>query len=412
MLADLLRQSLTDLRAHRGRTALALLGIVWGTASVIMLVSYGTGLRETLVEQASSGGRRMMAFFPGRSTSGVGANRGGREIKLKPDDANLVAAQIPELEQVSAGIIWWGGVYLRFGSNFRPVATLGLEPAAKLIMEFNVAKGRWFTDRDLARHERVAIIGAELKQQLFGARAAVGERIEVNGVGYTVIGVLAKKGDQISSIGPPDDFKLLVPLTTFQSLMSGTDDISFIAIRPRAVDEHVAIERKVRKVLGTRHGFAVDDRDALSVFDVMNFVDLFRNLTNAVRIFASTVGVVTLSIGGVGIMNILLLAVTERSREIGLRKAVGATHRHILVQFLAEGVLLTACGGLAGIGLGWALCQFMGVASAAGTYAAEFLSWSTIGTTVGLIGLVGMLSGLWPAMRAASLDPAEALRHQ
>jgi len=410
MLADLLRQCLTDLRAHLGRTALALLGIVWGTASVIMLVAYGTGLRDSLVEQASSGGRQMLAFFPGRSTSGVGANRGGREIKLKPEDARLLAEQIPALEHVSGGIIWWGGVYVRRGANYRRVATLGLEPDAAAIMELSPAEGRWFSDRDLAHRERVVVLGAELKQQLFGSHNAVGERLEVNGVGYTVIGVLAKKGDQISSLGPPDDYKLLVPLTTFQALMSGNDEINFIAVKPRRATEHVAVETQVRKVLGTRHAFAADDRDALSVFDVMNFVDLFRNLTNAVRLFSSIVGVVTLTIGGVAVMNIMLLAVSERSREIGLRQAVGASRVDILRQFLAEGLVMTAGGGAIGMGLGWALCHGMAVTTASGTYAAAYLSSAIIFTTIGLIGLVGLLATIWPAMRAANLDPAEALR--
>ena len=410
MLADAIGQAFGNMRAHVGRTVLTLFGIVWGTALVILLVAWGTGLRDTLVEQASSGGRRMILFFPGRSSSGVGADRGGRQIRLKRDDARLVASALPHLPHVTAGVMRWGGVYVRYRSEFRNVTTFGVEPEAAPIMELVPTRGRFFEMHDLVQHRRVAVLGAELKKRLFGAGGALGERIEVSGVGYEVIGVLARKGDQISSLGPPDDQKLFLPLTTYQTLIAGDEYVNFIGIAPRSSDDHHAVTDQVRKVLGARHGFAADDRDALTVFDVVNFIDLFRNLTTVIRVFVAAVGIVTLAIGGVGVMNILLLAVTERTAEIGLRKAVGATRADIVRQFLVEALFITGVGGVMGMALGLGLCAAAG--DQGPVHVASFVSWWIVVGSAALLGAVGIAAGVWPALRAASIDPVRALRYQ
>jgi putative ABC transport system permease protein len=410
MLADILGEAVASFRAHPGRSVLTLFGIVWGMALAILLIAWGTGLRETMVEQTSSGGRRMILFFPGRSSSGVGANQGGREIKLTRDDARLVASQLPALEHVGAGTIRWGGIYVRYHGDFRHVITFGLDPEAGAIMELIPDVGRFIDAQDMVQRRRVAVLGAALKEKLFATRAAIGERIEVSGIGYRVVGVLRKKGDQISSLGPSDDDKLFLPLSTVQALVTGDDYIGFIAAAPWRVEEHTAVTAQVRKVLGKRHGFGENDRDALSVFDVVNFIDLFRNLTTAIRLFVAVLGVVSLAIGGVGVMNILLLAVSERSREIGLRKALGATQRDIVAQFLAEGLFMTGIGGLVGITLGWLLCVAAGTPG--NVHVVAYLSRGVVAMSFGLIGVIGVAAGLWPALRAARIDPTRAIRFQ
>jgi putative ABC transport system permease protein len=252
------------------------------------------------------------------------------------------------------------------------------------------------------------VLGAELAERLFGRRAAVGERVDVNGVGHEVIGVLARKGDQISSLGPPDDEDLFLPLTTMQTLITGDERISFVAVAPRADAPHQAIVREVRRVLGASHGFAATDPDALTVFDAMNFVDLFRDLTAALRLFVAALGVASLAAGGMGVANMLLLSVTERRREIGLRRALGARRLEIAGQFVLEGVVLTGVGGIAGAVLGWVLCALAGAPG--GAVVVAHFSPPVVELAVGLVGLVGVLAGLGPALRAATLDPAGELR--
>ncbi len=410
MAADLIKEALRNLRQHTGRSIATLFGIVWGVALVMLLVAWGTGMRDSLVEQASSGGRRMLAFFPGRSSSGVGANAGGREIKLTMEDAALLKSQLPALDHTAAGAIRWGGIYVRYRTDFRRAVTFGVQPEIQPIMELAIAHGRFFSAQDMALSRRVAVLGAALAEKIFGQRSPVGERVEVSGVGYRVIGVLVRKGDQISSLGPPDDNKLFVPLSTYQSLIAGEDKIGFLAVQPHDISLHKDIAQQVRKVLGARHGFAADDRDAIDVFDVVNFIDLFRNLTTAIRLFVSALGIVSLAIGGVGVMNILLLAVTERSREIGLRKALGATRRDIATQFLAEALVMAALGGTVGMALGWLLCQLAGTQGS--VHIPQYLSGGIVAASVGLIGVVGITAGLWPALRAARIDPVRALRFE
>lgn len=409
MLTELARQAVRNLRAHAGRSAVTLLGIVWGTALVILLVSWGTGLRETLVDEVAAGGRRMMLFFGRTSTTGVGANRGGHPIRLLREDRALVAGAVPGIEHVTCGSVRWGGVYVRHRSGARSVTTFGLEPEAGSLMELRPEVGRFFTAADLTQQKRVAVLGAELKRQLFGDRSALDERIEINGVGYSVVGVLARKGDQIASIGPADDRKLFLPLTSFQKLLGGDGDhVDFVGLAPVVAVEHKEVEAKVRRVLGARHGFAPSDKEALAVFDVVNFIDLFGNLLGAVRMFVIALGVVTLGIGGVGVTNILLLCVIERSPEIGLRIAVGATRRDILVQFLVEALVMTGIGGAIGIAVGVGLCYAAG--SQGPVHVASFLSPGAAVFSAGTLVCVGVVAGLWPALRAARIDPVVALR--
>jgi putative ABC transport system permease protein len=411
MLTELVRQAGRNLRAHAGRSAVTLLGIIWGTALVILLVSWGTGLREALLAEVAAGGRRMMLFFGGTSSTGVGANRGGRKIRLRRGDPALIAEAVAGVEHVTCGGIRWGGAYVRHGNGgARSTTTFGVEPAAGALMELVAERGRFFTAADLAQHRRVAVLGAELKRQLFGDREALGERIDLNGIGYEVVGVLARKGDQIASVGPADDRKLFLPLSTFQALLSGDDTVDFVGLAPVVAADHKAVEAKVRRVLGIRHGFAPTDREALHVFDVLNFIDLFSNLLSAVRMFVIALGIVTLGIGGVGVTNILLLCVIERSPEIGLRMAVGATRRNILVQFLVEALLMTGIGGAIGIAVGVALCHAAGTQGP--VHVASFLSPAAAVISAGTLVCVGVAAGLWPALRAARIDPVVALRFQ
>jgi putative ABC transport system permease protein len=408
MLADGLRQLVATLRANPGRTVLTLLGIVWGSALVILLVTWASGLREALVAQAAAGGRRLMVFTPGRSTSGVGARRGGQPIRLKREDATLLASQLAGLETVTSGAFLPRGVYAGHGAGTRPVTAVGVEPAAATVMELAVARGRFLDDRDLAQRRRVVVLGPDLARQLLPDRDPLGASLEVNGIRYRVVGVLVRKGDQIASLGVPDDRKLFLPLTTFQQLISGDDHVSYVAASPRRIEDHVPLARDVRKVLGARHGFTADDKDALSVFDVMNFVDLFQNLTAALGSFLVALAVVTLGVGGVGVMNMLLLSVTERSAEIGLRRALGATRRNIVTQFLWEGLLFAAAGGGLGTAIGCLLCRV--VRTEAGVPIVAYLAASTVLLGAGLIGLIGVGAGLWPAVRAARVDPSRTLR--
>jgi putative ABC transport system permease protein len=410
MLAESLRQAIEQLRANRARTVLTLFGIVWGTALVILLVTWGVGMREVFVEQVSSGGRRMILFSGGRSSSGVGADRGGHEIRLTRDDCALVARSLPGAEHVSCMVARWDGTYVRTAADTRNVTAFGADPATAALLELDVGTGRFVGARDVSQRRRVAVLGPTLAKQLFGSSPAVGGRVEVSGIGFEVIGVLRPKPDQISLLGAPDDEKLFVPVTTFQGVFTGDDAVTFVGVVPRVGVDHTALTAQVRRVLAARHGFTGDDPDALTVFDAHNFIDLFKTLTSAFHVFVTAVAIVTLSIGGVGVMNILLLSVSERMREIGLRKAIGARRRDIVTQFLIEALFLTMSGGLVGIGIGCLLCFAAGKQGAQDVPA--FLSLRIVFSSAGMLVALGLLAGLWPARLAVGVDPAIALRRR
>ena len=423
-------QVFQNLRANKLRSFLTMFGILWGIISVIVLSATGEGFQRGNQHVLEELGKNVGIIWGGRTSLQAGGERAGRAILLTVDDAralareaNLVAVVSPELQRV-----------LRVKSDFNgaSVQVHGVEPQYQAIRTIDIERGRLFrfTDEDDAR--RVAIIGADAARQLFGARDGVGQEVQINGLPYRIIGQIRKK-DQDSNYSGPDNDKIFVPFSAmardFPRVGADPGVVSQIIVAPRqwVVDELPAVldsrtgriedidwplERDVRQVLGRRHGFDAEDRNAIAMWDTTLQTLMFSRMIGGMKEFFSIVGVVTLALGGLGVMNIMLVAVRERTREIGIRKALGATTRQIQRQFFLEGFVLTMFSGTIGFVTAIALCAAVNTLPMPPRFQGLTITWETGVAAVIALTIVGVVTSTYPARRAALLPPVEALRYE
>jgi putative ABC transport system permease protein len=336
--------------------------------------------------------------------------RGGRPIELENEDAQKVAA----LDGVShaAPNLWAGLRVHRVDRTSKLLWVQGVTDQSQAIRALEPETGRFVSARDVAEAARVVYLGAAAAERLFGTRAALGRTVHIDGQPFSVIGVGRKKGDQVVNMGPKDDELSLIPVTTAQRRFTHSDDPGVIIFSPTVRAESKAAIENVREVLGLEHRFRPGDDRAVSFFDIQDSVGLINALGAGVSIFTLTAGLITLLVGAVGVMNVMLVVVGERTREVGLRKALGASDRAVFVQFLAESVAITALAGALGGALGGAA-----VAGLAALIPPEnamsprpYLEPGTVMLIAGLLVAVGVVAGVVPARRAARIDPAISLR--
>jgi putative ABC transport system permease protein len=415
MLRDLFSEALRNVRVHWLRVLLTGSGIVWGIALFVTLTAVGNSNREHYREKMEAIGRKVVYVFPGVVPKPGAGNRSARRVELDVDDPPRLIAS-PLVEHV-APEIWSGPRVLKGGAHIKVVWTYGVGPAAASIRNFQVARGRFITAADVAARRRVLVIGATVARRLFGRQSGLGRSVRLDGQPFRIVGVSVPKGEQMVNMGPRDDEQVLLPISTAQTLFTGSEKIGYVIYEPRTRPESVTSIARVRTILGRHHHFTATNEEALGFFNIADALKLTELIGFALQIFLTTCGGLTLIAGGVGVMNIMLVAVAERTRELGLRKALGATSRAIIVQILCETVLVTVGAGVVGIGLGGGIIFGLGALRSLSQRAQFLMPKVTLSPGLALLSFVvlvgvGVIAGIVPALRAARLDPAVALREE
>jgi putative ABC transport system permease protein len=415
-LLEITRQTLATFKAHKMRIFLTMFGIVWGIASVILLVGLGRGFSVDQKKRMESLGKDLVIVWGGRTSSQVGGLAAGREITLTVDDARLIQNECYLVKNVSPELRRAVPEVSPFNSANREV--VGVWPAFQLFRSLRLSEGRLMTQQDESEGRRVVILGDAASKQLFPGKPAVGANLDIKGVPYSVIGVLEKKTQNSNYSGPDNDF-LFAPYSAVardfpQPAKPGIirgylDDIVFEVSSP---GEHEETVQQVRRVLGRIHHFDAQDKDALFIWDTMDGAKLVENIFTVITIFFGCVAVVTLCLGGIGVMNIMLVSVTERTREIGVRKALGATRRDILRQFFAESAILTIVSGALGLTFGVGLCAAMAAIPLPDFVPHPIVSGASIVASVLTLSVITIAAGMYPAQLAAEMTPVESLRYE
>src|SRR5579871_4138663 len=413
MLRDLLQEAYGAMRFNRRRTALTMLGMAWGIATVVMLLAYGNGFGEACAHIFANFGTKLMILVPGRSSMQAGGQKAGTQVRFTIDDIETLTTNIPQITNITPSVDKQCNI--QFDTRTYTFDVDGDYPNVESVRALKLAAGRFHNAQDQAQRAHVAVIGSEAKQKLFSGRNAVGERIRIDGASYEVIGVLAAKMQE----GDDDINRVIyVPFTTMSDFKDThyLDSIWFNYETP----EYERLEQSARIVMAGQHKFNPTDRRAVRIFNLMEQVHQFEVITIGLKILLGFIGTLTLGIGGVGLMNIMLVSVTQRTREIGVEKALGASRANILFQFLAEALTITFIGGVLGVILAYVVALSVGRLTLYSAFAKNgeagdirlIIAPATLIASTLILGAVGLISGMIPAFRASRLDPIEALRHE
>jgi putative ABC transport system permease protein len=413
MFRDLLHEAYGAMRHNRRRTALTMLGMAWGIATVVMLLAYGDGFGQACANIFANFGTKLVIVVPGRTSMQAGGQKSGVLVRFTLEDVDTLTTNLPQITHITPEVSKQASV--QYDTRVFTWAVTGNYPNVYEVRALKLAQGRFYNPEDEIQRARVAVIGSEAKDKLFSGRNALGEHIRVDGLSFEVIGVLSAKmqegNDDINRV-------LYVPFSTMGDLKNThyLDTIWFNYQTP----EYESLEQAVRSVMATQHKFSQTDRQAVEVFNLMMQVHQFEIITIGLKILMGFIGTLTLGIGGVGLMNIMLVSVTQRTREIGVQKALGAPRRYILMQFLAEALTITFIGGVLGVILAYVVALSVGRLTLYSAFAKNgeagdirlIIAPGTLIASTLILGAVGLISGMIPAFRASRLNPIEALRHE
>ena len=417
-VSEIFKQTVTTLRAHKLRSFLTMFGIVWGIASVILLVGLGLGFSKDQKKRMETLGKDLVIIWGGRTSSQIGGLAAGREIALNIDDARLIRKECYRVKAISPELQRSVPQVSQFNSSARQVS--GVWPAYQDFRSLKLSDGRLMTEEDEEQMRRVTILGWNAAKQLFPGQQAIGATVSMAGYPYVVIGVLEEK-KQNSNYSGPDNDKIYVPYSSMardfppppakgEIINKGT--LSDIVLEVADPEEHDEAVMQVRSVLGRMHHFDPTDKDALFIWDTMEFAKILARIFNTITIFFGAVAITTLGLGGIGVMNIMLVAVTERTREIGVLKALGATRRDILNQFFSESAALTILSGAIGYAVGVGICVLLNSAPLPDFVPRPVVSPIAVIGSLLTLSFITVNAGMYPAQRAADMEPTECLRYE
>lgn len=390
-------------------------GMAWGIVSIVLMTAAGEGLAVGQAKVAEGFSKNVMIVFAGRTSTQAGGLRAGRRVRWNAADLNEIRTRTPDCNLILPEI---GQDNLRIRSSYNDAGLLvtGSEPEFARIRSIDIDRGRFYTDQDLANKNRVAILGTEADNQLFPKQDAIGQAVYINNVPFTVIGVMKKK-EQDSSYDGRDINKIFIPFTVMvQDFPNPPPDppgtLDRILAEPKSLDQHESCKEQLRRALGTIYHFDPTDKEAAGIWDTVENAKAFRQMTDGMKYLLGAVGVVTLFLGGLGVMNVMLVSVRERTREIGVRKAMGATAGTIMRQFFTESVLVAALSGGIGFAVAFGFCALVNLLPMPPFFAGLLWTWPSAWLSFALLSLIAVMSAMYPARRAAIIDPIEALRHE
>jgi len=412
---DLLRDTFRTLWAHKLRTVLTMFGIGWGIVSITLMVAAGEGLRVGQKKVSEGFGKNIMIVFAGKTSMEAGGVRAGRQLWWRKSDFAVVQREaidcddvLPELGQ--------GNIRVQSLYGNAALTIAGSMPEFADVRSIPIAEGRFYNDEDNREARNVAVLGSDARDQLFQGHKALGETIWLNSRPYTVIGVMRKK-QQDSSYDGRDINKVFIP---FYAIIRDfpnkepypADSVDRLLVTPKSLAQHETCKREVRKVLGRLHNFNPEDKEAAQIWDTVEEAKAFAAMTDGMKYFLGAMGITTLFLGGLGVMNVMLVAVRERTREIGVRKAVGATRSSIVWQFFLETLIMVLVSGGTGLAVAYSICGLVNLMPMPQFFAGLLPTWQVGVLSFVLLGAIAVLSALYPAGRAASVDPIEALRYE
>ncbi len=413
MTKDILKQAYEALRFNRRRSTLTMLGMAWGIATVVLLLAYGNGFGVAITNIFSSFGLKSIFIYPGRTSLQAGGNKAGADVRFTEDDIEKLRTNVPMIDSITPEV--GKNANVSYDTRMFNWWVRGDYPVVQQILLLDLSEGRFFNAEEAVNKARVVVLGSEAKEKLFNGRNAVGEYIRIDGVSFQVIGILKPKMQE----GDSDINRVVnIPFNTMKELRD-TKYLNCIWLTYQT-DNWQQVENGIRNTLASVHNFNPSDKRAVFVNVLMKQLDQFNIITLGLKVLLAFIGTLTLGIGGVGLMNIMLVSVTQRTREIGIEKALGARRKDILLQFLAEAMALTAVGGILGIILAYIVSFSVGTLTLYSALAKHgeggdirlMISFSSVFIATVILGLVGLASGMVPAIRASRLDPIEALRYE
>lgn len=414
----ILTEAAAALSFNRHRSILTMASLAWGVACFVILYAYGEGFGFALRHSFQAIGQDLVVMWPGQTSSQAGGERSGRAIKLDLSDAALIRDNIPLVTGVAAEIMLHDTTVVH-GYRQQNISVRAVEVPYEKSRNMTMSSGRWFTGEDYQDKERVAILGAKAAEKLFGDAPPDGETISINGLQFQIVGELLSK-TQISNYNTPDNECVFIPLSTASLLhdIKYPDDIVWMPTNPQFREKAV---KDVRAQLARVHSFSPTDERAVTILVFNQFMKIIDTMSIALQILLGLIGALTLAIGGIGLANIMLVSVTQRTREIGVLKSLGATRGAIRFQFLAEAMAIVTAGGIIGVLIAWGFAAAIGTlpllgplfkdTTGNGDIHLHITRFAVIASTA-VLETIGLIAGLLPALKASRLDPIEALRYE